>query len=167
MSKRLTSATVIFAALLISIAVIGSRYPVLGQPGLLGGSQRLVITNTANPYASVDVLAAMGADGTLLGTCITGGNCLTAYTLSGGYGSWALKVGSNGLGVYFQIQALVLPGGQPKGFVIIKGIGDLPPSSSGTGTVELKTDDPALQAAFDQCALKGPFTYTASRITPD
>ena len=167
MSKRLTSAAVIFAALLISIAIIGSRFPVLGQPGLLGGSQHLVITNSGNPYASVDVLAALGSDGTLLGSCITGGGCLTGYTLSGGYGSWALKVGSKGLGVYFQIQALVLQGDQPKGFVIIKGIGELPPSSSGTGTVELKSDDADLQAAFNQCALKGPFTFTSTPITPE
>jgi hypothetical protein len=164
--NRLVSAAVIFAALLLSIAVIGTRYPVLGQVGLLGGSQHLIITNSES-YASVDVLAAMGSDGTLLGSCITGGNCLTGYTLSGGYGSWALKIGSKGLGVYFQIQALVLQAGQPKGFVIIKGVGDLPPSSAGTGAVELKSDDPDLQAAFNQCALKGPFTFTTSPITPD
>ncbi len=47
--------------------------------------------------------------------------------------TWALKDREQGTGVYFQIRTLVLLGGQPKRFVIIKGIGDLRQSSSGTG----------------------------------
>ena len=49
--------------------------------------------------------------------------------------------------------------------MIIKGIGDLPSSSSGTGTVELETDDPDLQAAF-LCALKGPLHFRLERDYP-
>jgi hypothetical protein len=150
MFKQRISAVLLLTAVLVIGALVGSRLPIFGQVGRIAGTYKLTLSTGGG---DLDVLATASSDGIIVGTPVPIADCLPAgFSLSSGYGSWNIGVGS----VHFQVHSLLLQGGKPVGEVVLNGTGNAA-SKAGHGVLQLP---PQLQS----CTFQGPFTFTSTPI---
>ena len=139
MVKRVVSLTFVAGCVFILCTLVGSRFPVFGQVGKVGGGFRLMIT--AANQASLESVALITPGGGFTASVPAVG-CLTSVgaSIPMVVGNWGIV--SNAVGtqcLVFQAMGPVYQGDTNLGELTISGATPLPVSSpvSGTGTVHI------------------------------